>query len=100
MEGIDSIYILRSLTTHALYLMSLISSMFWRQMARRGNILSCVLMMLQKEAITWFLVSLDPDLRISSSERIVLFRNFGNLIMVLLSNLTATATNWGELDLA
>lgn len=49
--------------------------------------------MLQNEAITWFLVSDVPDFRMSINDLIVLLMNLGNLIVVLLNNFTATATN-------
>lgn len=52
-----------------------------------------MLIKLQKDAITWFLVSDEPVFNISSNDLIVLFINFGNLIVVFDNNLTATATN-------
>ena len=77
----------------ALYLISLISSIFYKHIAKSGNLLSWVLIKLQKDATTWFLVSELPVFNISKSDLIVLFINFGNLIVVFDNNLTATATN-------
>lgn len=62
-------------------------------MANSGSLLSYVLIKLQNDAITWFLVSDVPVFKISSNDLIVLLINFGNFIVVLDNNLTATATN-------
>lgn len=93
--GIYLISYLNNFITAALYLISLISSIFYKQIANKGNLLSYVLIKLQKDAITWFLVSDEPVFNISSNDLIVLLTNFGNLIVVFDNNLTATATNYG-----
>lgn len=69
-------------------------------MANNGNLLSWVVIKLQNDATTWFLVSEVPVFKISRSDLIVRLINFGNLIVVLDNSLTATATNYGWLDLA